>query len=93
MGANKLIDPRRLAHVYISPRNRAQRTFELAFNEEDKNTLRQEGKVSLTEQLSEWGYGLYEGLLTKEIRKLRKEHGLDQEREWDMWRDGCEEGE
>jgi broad specificity phosphatase PhoE len=43
--------------------------------------------------LAEWGYGLYEGLLTKEIRKERKERGLDTESEWDIWRDGCEGGE
>ena len=30
---------------------------------------------------------------TKAIRELRKSHGLDQEREWDIWRDGCEDGE
>ena len=30
---------------------------------------------------------------TKAIRELRKSHGLDQDREWDIWRDGCEDGE
>jgi sedoheptulose-bisphosphatase len=35
----------------------------------------------------------YEGLLTKEIRAKRKEHGLDQDRDWDIWTDGCEGGE
>lgn len=35
----------------------------------------------------------YEGKLTKEIRAMRKERGLDGEREWDIWRDGCEAGE
>ena len=35
----------------------------------------------------------YEGILTHEIREKRKSHGLDKDREWDIWRDGCEGGE
>ena len=49
--------------------------------------------LTLTEDIAEWDYGDYEGLLTSEIRARRKERGLDQEREWDIWRDGCEGGE
>ncbi|OJJ98453.1 hypothetical protein ASPACDRAFT_122252 [Aspergillus aculeatus ATCC 16872] len=95
VGAGKLLDPgRKLARVFVSPRRRAVHTFELAFPEADKQALRAAGKVQENdERLAEWGYGLYEGLLTKEIRALRKEHGLDGEREWDIWRDGCEGGE
>ena len=52
-----------------------------------------EGKVTTTDSLAEWDYGAYEGLLTSEIRAGRKERGLDKEREWDIWRDGCEGGE
>jgi probable phosphoglycerate mutase len=37
--------------------------------------------------------GDYEGLITRDIRKLKKERGLDREREWDIWRDDCEGGE
>lgn len=44
--------------------------------------------------MAEWHYGDYEGLKTQEIRKLRKERGLDDgEAEWDIWWDGCEGGE
>lgn len=68
-------------------------TFELAFSDTDKQMLRDTKKVSVTDKLAEWDYGLYEGLVTKEIRALRKEHGLDGDREWDIWRDGCEGGE
>ncbi|PYI33478.1 phosphoglycerate mutase family protein [Aspergillus indologenus CBS 114.80] len=95
VGAGKLLDPaRKLARVFVSPRRRAVHTFELAFPEADQQALRAAGKVQEhDERLAEWGYGLYEGLLTKEIRALRKEHGLDREREWDIWRDGCEGGE
>lgn len=93
VGSGKLIDPSKLAHVFISPRHRAKQTFELAFNDEQKSALRAAGKISETDKLAEWDYGLYEGLLTKEIRALRKDHGLDQDKPWDIWRDGCEEGE
>ncbi|RAH68456.1 histidine phosphatase family protein [Aspergillus aculeatinus CBS 121060] len=95
VGVGKLVDPgRKLARVFVSPRRRAVHTFELAFPEADRQALRAAGKVQENdERLAEWGYGLYEGLLTKEIRALRKEHGLDGEREWDIWRDGCEGGE
>ncbi|KAE8391565.1 histidine phosphatase superfamily [Aspergillus alliaceus] len=93
VGQGKLIDPSNVAHVFISPRKRAVQTFEIAFSDADKETLRRDNKVSETERLAEWGYGLYEGLLTRQIRELRKEHGLDTERPWDIWRDGCEKGE
>jgi len=55
--------------------------------------LQDAGKVTTTPKLGEWGYGLYEGMVTKDIRVLRKEHGLDKQSEWDIWRDRCEEGE
>jgi sedoheptulose-bisphosphatase len=90
VGRGRLIDPSRLARVYISPRGRAQETFELLFDGQVKDGLRAEGKVSTTEGLAEWGYGDYEGLKEFEIRALRKKRGLDTDREWDMWVDGCE---
>lgn len=49
--------------------------------------------METTEKLAEMGYGIYEGLHDYEIRALRKERGLDRERPWDIWKDGCEEGE
>ena len=97
VGPGRLISPARLAHIFISPRLRAQQTFSLLFSsslpEGDQEFLTKEGKVSTTDALAEWDYGAYEGLLTKEIRAGRKERGLDAEREWDIWRDGCEGGE
>lgn len=93
VGPGKLVDPSKLAHVFTSPRRRAKQTFELAFDEEDRSALEAKGKVSEAAGLAEWDYGLYEGLVTKEIRALRKQHGLDNETEWDIWRDGCEDGE
>jgi len=49
--------------------------------------------VTVTEDVREWEYGAYEGLMTAQIRAGRKERGLDKDRDWDIWHDGCEEGE
>jgi broad specificity phosphatase PhoE len=84
-GKGKLIDPAQLAKIYVSPRKRASQTFDILTGGE--------GPKEVTEELAEWEYGLYEGLLTKQIRAARKERGLDKVKEWDIWRDGCEEGE
>ncbi|MCJ1244430.1 hypothetical protein MMC30_001628 [Trapelia coarctata] len=46
---------------------------------------------AVTEELAEWDYGLYEGLLTAEIRRGRKERVLDADRAWDIWKDGSPE--
>lgn len=93
VGPGKLIDPTKLAQVFVSPRKRAQATFDLLFDGAGKDALEQNGKISITEEIAEWDYGKYEGLLTKEIRARRKEQGLDKEVPWDIWRDGCEDGE
>lgn len=93
VGPGKLIDRVKLAHVFISPRKRAQATFDLLFDRVGKEALVKDEKVTTTEELAEWDYGRYEGLLTKEIRARRKEQGLDPDKPWDIWRDGCEDGE
>lgn len=93
IGPGKLIDPIKLAHVFISPRKRAQTTFDLLFDGVGKEALVKDEKVTTTEELAEWDYGKYEGLFTKEIRARRKDQGLDQDKPWDIWRDGCEDGE
>ncbi|RFU29657.1 Sedoheptulose-bisphosphatase/4-nitrophenylphosphatase, partial [Scytalidium lignicola] len=88
LGPGKIIDPSRLAHIFVSPRTRARRTYEILFG--DKPLA---GDAEITEDIREWEYGLYEGLLTAEIRAGRKERGLDVERPWNIWVDGCEGGE
>ncbi|KAH6618126.1 putative phosphoglycerate mutase [Chaetomium sp. MPI-SDFR-AT-0129] len=101
IGPGKLLDPSRLAHVFVSPRVRAKETFELLFPptlsspSTDSQWGRGEegGSVTYTEDLTEWDYGEYEGLTGGEVRRLRREKGLDDEREWDILRDGCEGGE
>ena len=52
-----------------------------------------EEMMTLTNDIAEWDYGDHEGLVVNEIRALRKERGLDREREWNIWKDGCEGGE
>jgi len=91
VGHGKPIDPSKLAKIIISPRTRARRTFELLFDEAAQAALKD--TVEVTEDVREWEYGVYEGLLTAEIRSGRKERGLDTEGAWDIWHDGCEGGE
>ena len=93
VGSNKLVDPGKLSHVYVSPRRRAQETYELLFDANIRAALQEAGKVEITQTLAEWNYGDYEGLKEHEIRALRNERGLDKERPWDIWSDGCENGE
>lgn len=92
VGPGKLIDSARVTRVWVSPRKRAQETFRLLFGATDSDTHITD-KVILTEDIAEWDYGDYEGMVVQEIRARRKEIGLDREREWNIWRDGCEGGE
>ncbi|EMF14388.1 phosphoglycerate mutase-like protein [Sphaerulina musiva SO2202] len=84
-GNGKLLDPQKIAKVFVSPRTRAIRTYELLSGRNDG--------YEITESLAEWDYGEYEGLKPAEIRSKRKEQGLDTERPWDIWTDGCAGGE
>ncbi|KAF1998175.1 phosphoglycerate mutase [Amniculicola lignicola CBS 123094] len=95
VGPHKLVDVARVSSIWVSPRKRAQQTFKCLFDSEDPNVgiSIDDEKVTITEDIAEWDYGDYEGLLVGEIRQKRKDEGLDQEREWDIWRDGCEGGE
>ncbi|OCH95830.1 phosphoglycerate mutase-like protein [Obba rivulosa] len=80
VGEGKVIDPKNVCTVYVSPRKRAHRTFHLLFDH-----LPELPRHVTTEEVREWDYGEYEGLLTSEIRE--KNPG------WDIWKDGCPEGE
>jgi len=88
VGPGKLLDPAKLAHIFVSPRKRALQTLEgLGLGEKGV-------QVTTTEDMAEWDYGDYEGMLVSEIRKRRREKGLDKEGSvWNVWRDGCEGGE
>lgn len=92
VGPGKLIDPSRVIHVWVSPRKRAQMTFDLLLGSYS-STIKDAGRVTVTEDIAEWDYGEYEGLVTSEIKKRRTVKGLDVESEFNIWRDGCEGGE
>ncbi|GAB1312286.1 Sedoheptulose 1,7-bisphosphatase [Madurella fahalii] len=103
VGNDRLIVPRKLARIYVSPRRRAQRTLELlnlvakdqlpweAHGEPACEGPACEARIEVTEDIREWDYGNYEGITTPQIRELRKQQGLDPN--WDIWRDGCPGGE
>ncbi|KAJ8126731.1 hypothetical protein O1611_g6906 [Lasiodiplodia mahajangana] len=93
VGPGKLIEPGRVARVFVSPRKRAQTTYRLLFGGDIDSSQVPAHKVTTTEDIAEWNYGDYEGLLTSEIRDRRKAKGLDSNCAWDIWRDGCEGGE
>ncbi|KAF2106232.1 phosphoglycerate mutase [Lophiotrema nucula] len=95
VGTGRLIDPARLVGIQVSPRKRAQQTFEQLFQagSATPEVRIDDERVTLTEDITEWDYGDYEGLLVGEIRASRKQRGLDKEREWNIWKDGCEGGE
>ncbi|KAL8626136.1 hypothetical protein Q9189_008181 [Teloschistes chrysophthalmus] len=102
VGDDRLIVPSQLAHIYVSPRNRAQRTLELLnlgcrdklpWQEQQQTKpldIRTDAKVQIDEDIREWDYGDYEGLTSATIREQRGKTG---EGAWDIWRDGCPGGE
>ncbi|KAL0260510.1 Sedoheptulose 1,7-bisphosphatase [Diplodia seriata] len=103
VGDDRLIVPRNLAHIYVSPRKRAQRTLELLslgcaqrmpWQEPDESNptkdIRTHADIQVTDAICEWDYGDYEGLTSAQIREQRAERG---EGPWDIWRDGCPGGE
>lgn len=91
-----------LLYRYVSPRRRAQRTLELLglccaekFPWQEERThsneqVRTNAKVQITDDIREWDYGSYEGLTSAQIREQRKQSG---EAVWDIWKDGCPDGE
>lgn len=88
---------------YVSPRKRAQRTFELinldglddlpwqAHGPRQQHRLECRAEVQVTEDVREWDYGDYEGITSPEIREMRAREGIPGT--WDIWRDGCPGGE
>ncbi|KZT05972.1 phosphoglycerate mutase-like protein [Laetiporus sulphureus 93-53] len=80
VGEGKVIDPNHICMVYVSPRARAHHTFHLTFDH-----LPQPPKHTITEEVREWDYGEYEGMLSSEIHE--KNPG------WNIWIDGCPGGE
>lgn len=110
VGCGKYLDPSQVQKVFVSPRQRATRTFQLLFAGQNKTIDYTgvklvagvdehifgggEGSIEVTEQVAEWDYGEYDGMLAADVRKVRKEKGIDApDFEWNVWRDGCEGGE
>ncbi|CAK7272476.1 Sedoheptulose 1,7-bisphosphatase [Sporothrix epigloea] len=105
VGNDRLIVPKKLTHIYVSPRKRAQRTFELlhlGLSEplpwqqhgavDDAESSRAcDARVQVCEDVREWDYGDYEGITSKDIRAQRAAQGI--EGRWDIWKDGCPGGE
>ncbi|KAI4234336.1 MAG: hypothetical protein L6R40_006813 [Gallowayella cf. fulva] len=102
VGDDRLIVPSQLAHIYVSPRKRAQRTLHLLnlgckdglpWEEQQQiepSDIRTDAKVQIDDDIREWDYGDYEGLTSATIREQRAKNG---EGSWDIWRDGCPGGE
>jgi broad specificity phosphatase PhoE len=101
VGDDRLIVPKQLVHIYVSPRSRAQKTLELLHlgchdpypwqtKRDESEPKRTDARVTVTEDIAEWNYGDYEGITSKEIKAQREEKGLGP---WDIWTDGCPGGE
>ncbi|KAI9060201.1 phosphoglycerate mutase-like protein [Trametes sanguinea] len=80
VGEGKLIDPKNICTVMVSPRVRAHRTFHLLFDH-----VPEPPHHVTTEEVREWDYGEYEGLLSSEIKQRNPN--------WTIWNDGCPGGE
>jgi len=106
VGDDRLIVPRNLAHIYVSPRKRAQKTLELLYLgcreklpwQEERahpdSDIRTEANVEITNDIREWDYGDYEGITSPQIRELRKKQGIGgPDGDWDIWKEGCPGGE
>jgi probable phosphoglycerate mutase len=105
VGNDRLIVPRNLAHVYVSPRKRAQRTLELlglgctvpfpwqahGDHQIPEHDEKTAAPIEVTPNIREWDYGDYEGLTSKTIRENLAKAGKNPD--WDIWRDGCPGGE
>jgi len=79
VGDGQVLDPKNLCTVFVSPRQRAHKTFHLLFEHVETP------HHTLTEECREWDYGEYEGLLSSEIKNLNST--------WSIWNDGCPGGE
>ncbi|KXT00727.1 hypothetical protein AC578_8225 [Pseudocercospora eumusae] len=87
VGDDRLIVPKNLAHIYVSPRKRAQRTLELlglgcktplpwqehgTQEEEEPAQYSTDANIEVTDSIREWEYGDYEGMTSGQIRERRK---------------------
>lgn len=80
VGPGQIIDKDTICTVLVSPRQRAHRTFHLLFEEQGDLPHH-----TLTEEVAEWNYGEFEGLVTAEIHQIKPT--------WKIWTDGAPGGE
>jgi len=88
VGKGRLIDPTNIERIFVSPRQRAHKTFELLFSKHRSEIAECSTGgpvVQTTEDVREWDYGQFEGLKPKEILELQPG--------WKIWFDGCPGGE
>lgn len=88
----EFIKPEQITYILTSPRKRAIQTVELILSTLDES-IRKNIQIVIDNDLREWEYGDYEGLITAQIVEKRAAKGLDKEKPWEIWRDGCENGE
>lgn len=88
---NVLIHPSEIKLIITSPRKRAIQTKELLFKSVE-NPNKEKIPTEIDEDIREWEYGDYEGLLTNQIKELREKRGLPSQ-DWTIWEYGCENGE
>ncbi|EJD55567.1 phosphoglycerate mutase-like protein [Auricularia subglabra TFB-10046 SS5] len=81
VGEGKLLDPNNICHIFVSPRQRARKTFELLMSALPCDMP----QYTVSDLVQEWDYGEYEGLTTGQIREKVPA--------WDIWSDGCPGGE
>lgn len=86
-----LINSNNIRLIITSPRKRAIETRDLLV-QNIPNDIKKNIQIESDEDIREWEYGDYEGLLTSQIKELRKSHGLESEK-WNIWEYGCENGE
>ncbi|CUM66737.1 uncharacterized protein PRCAT00004418001 [Priceomyces carsonii] len=87
------VKPSHLTTVFISPRTRAKQTANLLLENVDASD-KKHIKIIESNDIREWEYGDYEGMVTADIRKSRIDRGIDPPgKQWSIWTDGCENGE
>lgn len=71
-----------LSQIFKSPRQRAQKTFELLF--QSYKGIREVPTIptETTDLVQEWDYGKYEGITSHEIHERYQ-------RDWNIFKDGC----